>query len=353
MAHILKDARLDLPNVISSYWRDRSIADLKRITTAVDLWDFLEKLRQSAAKHLTNGETSENQRFYYRGQSDISYGFTSSLYREARIVMKSRGGAAVDPLEKITEKTLNDAEQAMLAEAREQGLGRRMSAIQLVALMQHHLMPTRLIDVSNDPFEALFFAVERNFDHDAVLFIAMPRNLPEDDLKRWSDSDRVRTPGRDDSKDTDLPWQGLARGQTQSAGEWTNLVVPIDLPSLDPRMQAQSGVFLSGGLFRNYRGVYYDDKRPGSSGNSGLRDGVNPEMSNLAIFWTKQLKESENYRFGATGWVIVIPADHKRELLKKLEKEESISPDSMYPPVDEATRLLKNVAGTSFGKVLS
>lgn len=344
----LQEARQDLPNVISSYWQDRSVEDRKMIDSVDELWNFIESLRKRPSAELLNGNAGEERNFYFRGQSDIHHGFTSSLYREARQAVESATMAPADSLEKVTEASLSAAENAMIEKARAQGLGRRMSAIQLVALMQHHLMPTRLIDVSRDPFEALFFAVEKNFDEDAVLFVVMPRQRTEPEQERWGGAEDARGVGRDESAETTLPWQGRARGQTQSDSAWTNRVVPIDLPSLDPRMQAQSGVFLSGGLLRNYSGVYYDDKRPGASGKTGLRGGINSEMSNLAIFWTKQFKESSNSEFGATGWVIVVPARFKRELLKRLDKLEGISADSMYPPVGEVSRLLKNVARETF-----
>ncbi|PCC48898.1 hypothetical protein CIK62_16230 [Brevibacterium aurantiacum] len=317
-----------LPEIFETYWRDRAVNGRLGIDDADDIWDFLNQLRIDAPSILSD----RTEPIFFRGQSRIDHAFSSSLYRLTKDNLQSG--------RQVTERHLHLAEVAMMDAARSQGLGRRMSAQQLLCLMQHHLMPTRLIDVSRDPFEALFFALNKDHDTDAVLFMIQPLPVHES----WHDSDAGPGSGKDASAASVLPWAGLARGKTQADGSWTNNVILIDIPTLDPRMQAQSGVFLTGGLFRSYR-VYYDDKRPGPGYNKGLRHGLSTDLSNLAIMWTKNFNFSQNSGFGATGWVITIPSSLKRELLNRLRKEEGIYSDSMYPPVTEVSRLVKTEAG--------
>jgi hypothetical protein len=60
----------------------------------------------------------------------------------------------------ITEKILIEAEIALISSMRAEGLGRLMTDGELMMVLQHHGIPTRLIDVSVQPLEALFFAVD-------------------------------------------------------------------------------------------------------------------------------------------------------------------------------------------------
>lgn len=321
-----------LPEMIEAYWRDRALNEKLELDSPDAIWDLMSRLREDAPSVLSTKDLP----IFFRGQSRVDYAFSSSLYRLAK--------NGLEPGARVTENGLHRAEVAMMNAARNQGLGRRMSAQQLLCLMQHHLMPTRLIDVSRDPFESLFFALDRDHDKDAVLFSVQPLLTDES----WHDTEAGPGKGRDTSADSSLPWEGLARGETQADGSWTNNVILIDTPSLDPRMQAQSGVFLTGGLFRSYAGVSYDDKRAGPTYNTALRNGLSTDLSNLAIMWTKNFKASENYGFGATGWVTVIPAEMKRELLNRLRDEEDIHRDSMYPPVAEVGRLVTTEAIRAF-----
>jgi hypothetical protein len=66
----------------------------------------------------------------------------------------------------VTEKKMRDAELDILNEARRWGLGRDLGSsatdMHMLAVLQHHGVPTRLIDVTSNPMTALWFAVEEN-----------------------------------------------------------------------------------------------------------------------------------------------------------------------------------------------
>lgn len=112
---------------------------------------------------------------------------------------------------------MQSAEQHLLRVLKHgEGLGRLMTDGELLAVLQHHGIPTRLIDVSAGPFEALFSAVDRAEDTDGRLFII---ELPA-----------VKN-GRPDIIDLTaqdaLEWEGIALGPHYAKSTWTNRVAVI------------------------------------------------------------------------------------------------------------------------------
>jgi len=103
-------------------------------------------------------------------------------------------------------------------------------------VLQHHAIPTRLIDVCTSGLAALYFATEGPDTRDGRLFVIGQRlnsgSLPTLAL----------------GKEEALPWLGAARGASYSAADWTATVLSVDDPALDPRMRAQLGHFLVGVL---------------------------------------------------------------------------------------------------------
>jgi len=104
------------------------------------------------------------RRYVWRGSSDRSHRLRSSLLRDL-IIDES------EPLP--TELELRRRELAVLREAREWGLARELGApasdLHLLAHLQQHGVPTRLLDVTANPMTALWFACESG-DEAGVLF---------------------------------------------------------------------------------------------------------------------------------------------------------------------------------------
>jgi len=266
------------------------------------LWNVL-----SEEQHLPHGDVTTSRHLrrdtavgalLFRGQSNHGYGISSSLHRLV----------ARESKEVLTESLLGEVEKAILNEAASHGLAKNVSPGELLMILQHHWAPTRLLDVSIKPLEALYFAVEGNDATDGRLFVI------------WlNDQTNIELSGL-----TDLPWTKHVRPGGQAASDWTQAVQLVDEKPLDPRMIAQQGRFLVGGLQRAYMNLnmWHIDQ---------LRVSERQKISMLSIgFFKKPQSSMPRTKWPALGWTIRIPAGWKSELRERL-KSENISHDSMYP----------------------
>lgn len=97
----------------------------------------------------------QSRTYAWRGQNAASWDLSPSLYRRLS-----------ENTSTVTEKKVRDVELEILEEARRWGLGRDLGAsatdLHMLAVLQHHGVPTRLIDVTSNPMTALWFAVEEH-----------------------------------------------------------------------------------------------------------------------------------------------------------------------------------------------
>lgn len=252
--------------------------------------------------------------FRFRGQRDARWGLTTSLYR-----------AMLERDDVVREPPFGEQEQRVLEQMRQQGLGRNMSDGELLMVLQHHGVPTRLLDVSTEPLEALFFAVDAEDGLDGRLFLIGVRD-PDQTLDM---SGSERDP---------LPWAAWRRGRTQGTAEWTNRIYALPDVSLDPRMRAQRGVFLVGGLPRSYGG-----QTPYQYQNRRLRAEEVQRVTNLAIAFPARGAKKKATSADAVGWTLRVPAAWKGPV-RELLAERNIRQDTMYPPFAECRRLGEYVA---------
>lgn len=276
----------------------------------------------------------------FRGQSNGRYGLTSSLYRsvqrEIDKVEDSEAGA-LNGVEKKAraEKMLFEAEKRVLAVAKENGIGRGLTSIETLALLQHHLAPTRLLDVSTSALVSLFFTVERHDSLPGRLFlISIP--APRDGDSPLSSGEEV-------------PWAPFVENRLNTPrATWSTKVWHLDTDPLDSRMRAQQGTFLVGGLASNSGDNQQHWRRSdvGRGGPLSITD--YRKVSTLSInFPADSDTPSANPSWSASGWSLEIPAAWKAELRTWLREEHGIDEDSIYPPVDEVRRLLVHVAEES------
>ncbi|UPW15028.1 FRG domain-containing protein [Gordonia amicalis] len=314
-------------------------------TPTAKAWSVWEWVTSGPGVRVPGRSELVQARKYFRGQTKSWHGFTSSLYR----VCKTAVGADVQ----VDEAHLDAAEREVIKTLREEGMGRRMSDGELLMVCQHHLIPTRLIDVSTKPLEALFFAVEKEDGTDGRLFVVAPHQTGSG-LPQSYDPIRLARPelaaGEVRSPEPHpLPWARQLRGKRQSTEKWSIQVRLVSESPLDPRMRAQAGKFLVGGVHRHYSGL-----RMAYPQGYRVEDVTNverPDISSLAInFAPGTGNERLSQAWRASGWTVRIHAAWKAELRDRLSKLktdcgiEDITFDSIYPPVVEIERLGKHVA---------
>lgn len=301
-------------NHAAGYFAAKEINGRLRIESADDLWTWITGDDLSLAPPRWGLDPGQN--LVFRGQANAEYGLSSKLYRDLKAGSVGAGSG------ELREKVLSAAERTVIALARDEGVGRNMTDGEVLAVLQHHGVATRLLDVSLSPLEALFFAVDDHANLDGRLFCFF--------LHPAADGD---TPRRSLAQEQ-LPWYGVARGTKSASSEWTATVALIDDGSLDPRMRAQNGAFLVGGLNRRYSGDQwvYDDQDPTAR---EIQD-----ISTLRVNFLKATTGRPNESYGATAWTVRVKADWKSELRQRLASiDPPITFDSMYPPITELKRL--------------
>lgn len=102
-----------------------------------------------------------NTRPWWRGQMQAAWSLQPSLYR------LGFGGKEIN---------LN-ARFRLMAKARRRDVPESSDALGWLFLMQHYRLPTRLLDWSQSPLVALYFALEKPDDADAALWALCPTRL--------------------------------------------------------------------------------------------------------------------------------------------------------------------------------
>lgn len=311
---------------VGKFFNERLLNDREGIRSAEELWEFLVNFRDHEKFRMPRGG------LYYRGQSNSTHGLNSTLYR--LIAGKRSYSKTPSAFKHDAEAAMRDAEDKVLAVARRNGLGMGLTDLELLGLLQHHGMPTRLIDVSRSPLAALYFAVEKDDNKDGRLFILTAQEtLRHGNLANSHESSSARL--------TALPWAS-PRKKTVN---WRQTVYEASMSPLDARMIAQQASFLVGGIYTSggklQQYFYGSSKKPKSINVDFLR-----EISTLIIcFLKKDAAPKKATRWGAYGWSILIPADWKPLLRTRLsEYNPAIEKDSIYPPISEVKRLISHVA---------
>lgn len=262
--------------------------------------------------------TWPDRTFVWRGSANADWELHSSLYRRA---CAAEGKRLLEGVPGRRTDTMLAYEQGIVREARTWGLQRnatdRLSALELLAALQHQGIPTRLLDFTHNAVVALWFAVQERLredgtpipDVDGRVFVAQVRPIPEE----WA-------------RDLDIPWD------PNPPADWLRNVYVWTPPPIDPRMTRQQGCFVFGGV-------------PSTPGGWNMRDGGRtrpmrvdeirscvsvPIRFNNSVYITQQSAPGHVPAY-PLAFTLRIPAAAKSDLRRDLERGFGYTHAMMYP----------------------
>jgi len=277
---------------------------------------FVDQLKVWMGRKDLPGRANVEMRYLFRGHADSRWGLSSTLYR----TVTSAGGA-------YDERLLRQAERAIVKQMRSEGLGRNLTDGEMLIVLQHHAIPTRLIDTTESPRVALHFACAGQEGVDGRLFVLAQRQAADGEFPSTALKDSQL-----------LPW-GVKRPRGSFAlSRWQEAVVCVDDDPLDPRMKAQQGRFLVGGLIRRLAGDGI------SVGGKNLSATDLRHLTTLRIlFPLPGAKKHAGTKWPALGWTVRIPAEWKPEIRDRLASD-GVTDDHLFPDFDGSRRLARFVA---------
>lgn len=237
--------------------------------TVGSLTGYVEAVRTISAYRARTGA-----KFVWRGVTNADWGLHSRLF--LRYLNNNNGNVP-------NERQLRALENAVIEEARDWGLewhalGGRLSALELLASLQHFGVPTRLIDFTFNPLIALWFAVQAGDEGDGRIFAI--------DI-----SDRKI--GRDVSARPEVWWSA---NPPAVHSDWTTRSWIWQPPPLEPRMTRQEGCFLMGGV-------------PTTTPERRARDG-----DDLKVLDTREIRACMSVPFTLVSYEQALAAYHEQRL---------------------------------------
>lgn len=255
-------------------------------------------------------------RWVFRGAGDASWPLSSTLYRR----IESDLGRTPQ------EEDVRRSEAHLLKRARDWqldlGEAGTIPDMHLLARMQHHGAPTRLLDVTCNPMTALWFACASHPDKEGVVFLFNVTGIANFRSIEWEGS--VNTWGHMGDP-TGWSWtQALA----ESNGGQPFLVNPT---IRDQRMTAQEGMFLSSVV------------PPENSGDQLLQGMWSPREPDQAIqrmIWNSDglgvmdaQGKPQDYLPGFTMIAVLIPAVVKKQMSTLLDVTYNRRWETIFPDI--------------------
>lgn len=266
------------------------------------------------------GSLEGRRRYVWRGVRDARWRLQPSLVRS--LVDEDSGLP--------TEQTVREREQAILQKARAWRLGTGPTGfipdLQLLANLQHHGAPTRLLDVTANPMTALWFACQEDPDgRDAAGAVFA--------------FDVTGVPARETMTMGTTSWDELANpaeaalkiALTDSERDRQPFLV---LPTQrDERMQAQEGLFIAGAVQEapnqppGLEGFPFDAKKP-------------PGADKLKVLFAPD-ERSRGRPSALPFCVLVIPPNVKRSVVPHLEGTFDRRESTLFPDLDGYVQALE------------
>ena len=283
-------------------------------------------------------------RLVWRGQADAAWGIHSGLYRQ---LMEING--VKNPFEKPrgeqpypTEDQMVAAEQMILKQARTNWRFDGMSALETFARIQHEGGLTRLLDVTNNPYIAAWFAVESDDyeekDGRIVAFSTSPvssSNEPIDDSsvtldEFWGNHEPLWHLWIDDKTRQKMDW---------GTGANRRIWVP---PVYHDRIAAQNAAFLLDGVpITTYKVRRHLRNADGKSWN---RSDILAASSVISKFLNPNRNPRANAANLAPTFTFRIASGAKKEIRNMLTSSFGYTRASIYPDMSEFAQYTRSLS---------
>lgn len=258
--------------------------------------------------------TGNNTRIVWRGMGNSAFEVKSSLIVQLGLE---------DEQVQVTEEAVREREDEYLRRARDWGVGvseyGRASDLHLLALLQHHGVPTRLIDVTYNPLTALWFACQdpKFKDVPGVLVAFMVTNT-----KQFVTTD---TPSLSFEL-FDTPERANREEALRTSRDLGSPVMVIPQKP-DLRMRAQEGLFITSVV----PAVYVRDPSAGlpAADPSGFKKARLRSASDKSSDYLRKKALEGPRTFSMIG--MVIEPELKQQVKYLLENGFNRSPRTMYP----------------------
>lgn len=279
------------------------------------------------------GNINPDRSLVWRGVSNESLALTSSLFRN--LTTKNSDGTFSFP----NEKDMQSAEKTILENAYKTWRIQKEDPHSVMAQLQHLGAPTRLIDVTKNPYVALWFACGDDWgaDVDGRILVFGAKNESE-----WH-SLEVRDPT------STLNWDGL----DGKDGWGKNSEVRVWFPPIGTHLRvfAQNAGFIYGGL-----PVF------GAGSNSNYLRFSTDSSANRKYWTSSDVKQATTLHFNPTTfdrksradaqktpcWTIRIPAKNKKQIRESLAKSYGMTRAMLFPGLDGFADALSD-----FGETIS
>lgn len=258
---------------------------------------------------------AQERTYAWRGQNDAAWDFSASLVRSIR-----KGGS------EVPENRLRGRELEILDEARRWGLGRDLGPsatdMHLLAMLQHHGVPTRLIDVTSNPMTALWFAAEEHRPAKDGSVRRSPGVLFAIDVTKTEWYETFQHSEGQTYEHMEHPLAASYKHALDGSAKKREMfrVFPA-LP--DERMKAQEGFFLGSAVPKSH-------KAPGVLGLNPLGPAPGDEKLDKLLVKEKGRGRPANLPFCA----IVIPPQVKDKIRDPLKRTYNRRRRVLFPDVD-------------------
>lgn len=309
---------------------------------------------QEAVDDVVNA--SGGRALVWRGQVNADWNLHSSLYRTLKEIREGGKGKKRKKVVDVTEQDLLEFEKRIVDYARKYWRVSDITYLQLLAQLQHYGAPTRLIDVSLNPYVAVWMAVERQGgvldDEDGRLFAfvasdgsisdARDNPLPMDRVLStyecpWSFDAIKGVHGKGSkssgakSKNSEIEARKWVR-ERWCTGTW------FWRPSAyNERISAQYSGFLLGGVPNMYHYVQsYYKKKPKAGVKERWSVKEVRESTSVSLRLARRNRSMREVEVAARGRVVYtirINAEAKKEIRRILEKTFSVNSSTIYPDI--------------------